>query len=82
MNLVVVASRLEARTGNLPMATRHIRQAEDAAEGSAGRDPEWLDWYDTARQAGLRGYVELQAGRHNLGAYCRLQSQKRHIRAH
>jgi transcriptional regulator with XRE-family HTH domain/tetratricopeptide (TPR) repeat protein len=58
-----VRGELAARAGHSGEARDQIRRAEESLQ-SGGTDPEWLDWYDTARLAAFRGYVELEAGQH------------------
>ncbi|MGH9128901.1 MAG: helix-turn-helix transcriptional regulator [Acidimicrobiales bacterium] len=59
-----VRAELTARAGRSGQAADQVRRAEESL-GSGGVDPDWLDWYDTARLAGFRGYVEVRAGRHD-----------------
>ncbi|MGH9072878.1 MAG: helix-turn-helix domain-containing protein [Acidimicrobiales bacterium] len=59
-----VRAELAARCGHTQQAADQVRRAEESL-ASSGSDPVWLDWYDTARLAAFRGYVEVRAGRHD-----------------
>ncbi|MGI8753300.1 MAG: hypothetical protein ACR2MN_13465 [Acidimicrobiales bacterium] len=60
-----VRGELAARTGHGREACDQIRRAEESlASERVEPDPGWLDWYDTARLAAFRGYVELESGQH------------------
>lgn len=58
-----VTAEIHARTGHGATARDQIRQAEHAL-GTAGSDPDWLDYFSPARLAAFAGNAELLAGRH------------------
>jgi transcriptional regulator with XRE-family HTH domain len=64
--MYAVESEVEARVGGGPLANDLIARSEGelgADTGSGGGVPEWLDFFDSSRLAGFKGYSQLATGR-------------------
>jgi hypothetical protein len=62
--MYAVESEVEARVGGGPLANELIARSEGELGGSgSGAVPEWLDFFDSSRLAGFKGYSQLATGR-------------------
>ncbi len=62
--MYAVESEVEARIGGGPLANELIARSESELGGSgSGSVPEWLDFFDSSRLAGFKGYSQLATGR-------------------
>ena len=64
--MYAVESEVEARLGGAAAARNLIARSEEAlgaGPGSAGAEPEWLDFFDSSRLAGFKGYCQMATGR-------------------
>lgn len=71
--MYAVESEVEARVGGGLAANDLIARAEGelspvGADGLAGDEPEWLDYYDASRLSGFKGYCQLTTGRNGEAA--------------
>ncbi len=65
--MYAVESEVEARLGGAAAARNLIARSEGAlgggGPGSGGAEPEWLDFFDSSRLAGFKGYCQMATGR-------------------
>jgi len=61
--MYAVESEVEARVGGGPLANELIARSEGELGGGSGGVPEWLDFFDSSRLAGFKGYSQLATGR-------------------